>query len=43
MKEMRLVLISDTHCTRPQLPQGDVLVFAGDLTRYGGFKELEEE
>jgi Icc-related predicted phosphoesterase len=40
---MRLVLISDTHCTRPQLPQGDVLVFAGDLTMGGSFKELEEE
>lgn len=39
---MRLVLISDTHLTRPQLPDGDVLVHAGDLTIGGSLPELKD-
>lgn len=32
---MKLVIISDTHCTEPALPAGDMLIHCGDLT-YGG-------
>lgn len=32
---MKLVLISDTHGQEPELPEGDVLVHAGDLTSMG--------
>lgn len=41
---MRLVLISDTHGYHEELdiPQGDVLIHAGDLTRRGGVDEVEE-
>ena len=37
---MRLVLISDTHGARPDLPDGDVLVHAGDLTMTGRRDEV---
>lgn len=40
---MRLTLISDTHCTQPALPSGDVLIHCGDLTHYGEFSELKEQ
>lgn len=38
---MRLVLISDTHCfhDRIKVPEGDVLVFAGDLLLSGSAQE----
>jgi Icc-related predicted phosphoesterase len=41
---MRLVLVSDTHGLHDQLsvPDGDVLVHAGDLTMRGTLYELEE-
>lgn len=32
---MKLVLISDTHGREPELPEGDILVHAGDLTSMG--------
>lgn len=38
---MRLVLISDTHGLHPEtLPEGDVLIHAGDLCRKGTLAEL---
>jgi Icc-related predicted phosphoesterase len=37
----RFVLISDTHNTKPPLPQGEVLIHAGDLTGSGTRKETE--
>lgn len=39
---MRLVLISDTHGhhAKLQLPDGDVLIHAGDFTNYGKPKEV---
>jgi Icc-related predicted phosphoesterase len=39
---MRLVLISDTHGQqeRVQVPPGDVLIHAGDLTAHGWIEEL---
>ena len=41
---MRIVCISDTHnhsLSNLNLPEGDVLVHAGDATMYGGTKELQ--
>ena len=37
----RFVLISDTHNHRPELPAGDILLHAGDLTMAGTRKETE--
>lgn len=41
---MRIVAIGDTHGFHKQIdiPNGDVLIFAGDILRYGGRKELVE-
>ncbi|KAK7756258.1 hypothetical protein SLS62_001854 [Diatrype stigma] len=36
-----VVCISDTHNTQPALPDGDILIHAGDLTQSGTFQELE--
>ena len=41
-KKTRVVCISDTHNQTPKLPQGDVLIHAGDLTNQGSFSELEK-
>lgn len=40
---MKLILISDTHGKHDQIkvPDGDVLVFAGDMTMAGGTKEYK--
>ncbi|KAF7172819.1 hypothetical protein CNMCM5623_004948 [Aspergillus felis] len=40
---IRVVCISDTHNTQPQLPDGDLLIHAGDLTQSGTRAELEEQ
>lgn len=37
----RFVLISDTHGHRPSLPEGDILLHAGDHTMLGKRKETE--
>jgi predicted phosphohydrolase len=40
---MRLVLVSDTHTHRPcQLPEGDVLVHAGDATSTGTLPQVNQ-
>lgn len=39
---MRIVLISDTHGFCPEVPDGDVLIHAGDLSLAGSFVEIEE-
>jgi 3',5'-cyclic AMP phosphodiesterase CpdA len=41
---MRIVAISDTHGSHRslQIPDGDVLVHAGDCTRYGRLREIED-
>ncbi len=36
---MKLVLISDTHLTKPTLPEGDLLIHAGDLTFDGSITQ----
>lgn len=40
---IRIVCISDTHNTHPTLPNGDILLHAGDLTQYGTFAELQNQ
>lgn len=40
---IRVVCTSDTHNTRPQLPDGDILIHAGDLTQSGTQEELEAQ
>lgn len=41
---LRLVLISDTHMQHRNLvmPEGDVLIHAGDLTNKGRVKDIKE-
>ena len=42
---IRLVCIADTHNThhaQPHLPQGDILIHAGDLTQSGTDRELDD-
>ncbi|KAG0646940.1 putative rhamnogalacturonate lyase C [Hyphodiscus hymeniophilus] len=46
MRKTRFVCILDTHNASPggafQLPKGDVLIHAGDMTNQGSFKELQK-
>lgn len=36
-----VVCISDTHNNQPSLPEGDILIHAGDLTQSGSFQEIQ--
>lgn len=36
-----VVCVSDSHNNRPDLPVGDILIHAGDLTQSGSFEELQ--
>ncbi|KXG47375.1 uncharacterized protein PGRI_012450 [Penicillium griseofulvum] len=40
-RPIAIVCISDTHNTQISIPDGDVLIHAGDLTQSGTFKELQ--
>ncbi|KAF2877398.1 putative phosphoesterase [Massariosphaeria phaeospora] len=40
---IRVVCISDTHTTTPDVPPGDILVHTGDLTNHGTFAELHAQ
>ncbi len=40
---IRIICISDTHNTTPALPQGDILIHAGDLTATGSHNELQSQ
>lgn len=40
---LRVVCISDTHNTRPELLFGDVLIHPGDLTETGSFDDIQTE
>ena len=47
LRKTRFVCVSDTHNACPadgafKLPEGDVLIHAGDLTRQGTFAELRK-
>jgi hypothetical protein len=37
----RFICISDTHCNTFKVPEGDVLLHAGDLTHTGRFKQMK--
>ncbi|KAL2200450.1 Metallo-dependent phosphatase-like protein [Corynascus similis CBS 632.67] len=37
-----VICVSDTHNSLPVLPDGDVLIHAGDLTQSGSLRELQE-
>lgn len=39
---MRLVLISDTHGNRPNIPDGDVLIHAGDISMMGTVGQVKD-
>jgi Icc-related predicted phosphoesterase len=39
---MKIVAIADTHNTMPILPEGDVLVHAGDISMNGTKKEIDD-
>lgn len=36
-----VVCVSDTHNSQPEIPPGDILIHAGDLTQSGSFEELQ--
>jgi len=40
---IRIVCISDTHCNSKQIPDGDLLIHAGDLTNAGTPKEIQAQ
>ncbi|RMZ89803.1 hypothetical protein DV736_g2978, partial [Chaetothyriales sp. CBS 134916] len=40
---LRIVCIADTHNTQPELPEGDILIHAGDLTENGSFNEIQAQ
>lgn len=40
---VRLVCVSDTHTKKTKIPQGDVLIHAGDLTNQGTATEIQDQ
>ena len=40
---LTIVCISDTHTLEPDLPGGDLLLHAGDLTNAGSFDEMQRQ
>lgn len=40
---VKVVCISDTHNTKPDIPSGDLLLHAGDLTEWGTFDEIQDQ
>lgn len=38
-----VVCASDTHNSKPSLPNGDILLHAGDLSQYGTFAEIQAQ
>ncbi|KPM35463.1 hypothetical protein AK830_g11091, partial [Neonectria ditissima] len=42
-KPIVVVCISDTHQNQPQIPDGDLLLHAGDLSNEGSFEELQAQ
>lgn len=41
--QVRVVCTADTHNSKPNLPPGDILVHAGDLTENGSFDEIQRQ
>jgi Icc-related predicted phosphoesterase len=42
-KRIKVVCTSDTHNTQPHIPDGDVLLHAGDLTNHGTAAEVQAQ
>lgn len=42
LSPVTVVCISDTHNSQAEIPDGDILVHAGDLTQSGSFEELQQ-
>jgi Icc-related predicted phosphoesterase len=40
---VKVVCISDTHNEQPRIPNGDIVIHAGDMTVNGTFKEIQEQ
>lgn len=40
---LKVVCISDTHNTKPNIPDGDLLLHGSDLTEGGTFDELQDQ
>lgn len=40
---LRVVCISDTHNSTFDIPNGDILIHAGDLTQHGSFDEIQAQ
>ena len=42
---MRIICVSDTHCrlSKIKIPEGDILLHAGDLTFQGNIEEISQE
>jgi calcineurin-like phosphoesterase family protein len=40
---VKIVCISDTHNCTPALPEGDILIHAGDLSHHGSFAEIQAQ
>lgn len=40
-RKVKVVCISDTHCLNPKVPDGDLLLHAGDMTNNGTFDEIQ--
>ncbi|TVY30119.1 putative rhamnogalacturonate lyase C [Lachnellula hyalina] len=38
-----VICFSDTHITKPTVPDGDILLHAGDLSQYGFFDEIQAQ
>jgi hypothetical protein len=41
--KVRVVCISDTHTNTPHIPNGDILIHAGDLTNAGTVEEIQRQ
>jgi predicted phosphodiesterase len=42
IKPVTVICISDTHNSQTDIPDGDILIHAGDLTQSGSFDELQQ-
>ncbi|KAF7188350.1 putative rhamnogalacturonate lyase C [Pseudocercospora fuligena] len=40
---IKIVIVSDTHNNKPNLPPGDLLIHAGDMTEWGSFDEIQDQ